>query len=1084
MTLTPEQFRKVEQLFHQAAGWPDSERDARLRDADAETAVIERVARMLRSDAASDPLLDQPFPVATAIIDELGSDRGMPTVSGSLPHPEQIGEYRILEVLGHGGMGIVYLAEQARPRRMVALKVIPRLAARDLHRRFEREAQVLGALHHSNIAQVYEAGAALTEDGERAFIAMELVKGTCITDYAQHHQLDDARRLGMIATICDAVNHAHQRGVVHRDLKPHNILVLEDGTPKVLDFGVARIVDASDNDSSGTLQTGVGQIIGTIPYMSPEQVEGDPRRIDTRADVYALGVLCFELLTGELPLDLRGRGIVEAIQMLREREPRRLEAISRAYRGDLDTIVGKALEKERDHRYQSAGEFGADIRRFLRHEPIVARPASSFYQMRKFARRHKPLAISALTLLLVILGGGLTSTALYIEADAARRVAAAKEVEARLQEQEASWQAYTSGLAAAEAAIRTGNIADARRQLNAVPVHERHWEWYHLSGRLDDSLRHIPSDKSRAHKLTVKHLLYTADGTRLFSCADEGVVVAWDVVNGTELWRTQTHKHWTHDIALNPDETLIAAASQDGRIVVCDAATGKQVVSLDDYGGPLASVDWSADGATVIACGRKPWAIRWSTETWESERLIETATNANRCMFTPDQRSIIVLELDAVTRIDAATGAVLASQQLDFMETQVGAFDEADPVFVEGGTQFILPTRGGFVVIIDTETCRVLRQWHAHQSRMICSAATEDSRTLLTSGNDGLIRRWELQTGRLTGEYHGHSLGTYCLTMDPSQQTFTSGSRDGTIRVWDIERPGLMVHERNPEAWIYALTFTPDGRSYYTGDNHGAIIQLSEDGRELSRLDLPREPHIWHLDTCLDGDHLLISSQDQPLRIWHPPTGELREIWKATALAEVAVHPDGERALVASHGELVLLNLMTGEGMLLEDEGMSTNTDVASSADGTIGLTGDLDGRIRLWDFETGALIRVLEPAPGGRRITGLAMNHEGTRVAAGDLYGRLTIWDVNGERLVTMDDAHGGEISDLAFSPADDRIHTISYDTTMKVWTAAGRHVVTLYGHTRHVICLAASPDGHTLLTGGSDSHVLRWVAGKRIER
>ena len=323
--------------------------------------------------------------------------------------PARIGQYRILRIVGQGGMGVVYEAQQDRPSRVVALKVVRGggLSASRL-RRFEHESQVLGRLQHPGIAQIYEAGTVADEHGNAIpYFAMELIRGVDLRRYAASRNLGTRERLDLIAKICDAVSHAHQRGVIHRDLKPSNILVEESGQPRVLDFGIARATDSDVQQT--TMHTDIGQIIGTLPYMSPEQVGGDTNNLDTRSDVYALGVIAYELLAGRLPYQVDKRIIHEAVRIIQEEEPTPLSSINRALRGDVETIVGKALEKEKARRYASADAFASDIRRYLKNEPIAARPASAWYQARKFAQRHKA-TVTGLAAAFVLLAVGLVVT--------------------------------------------------------------------------------------------------------------------------------------------------------------------------------------------------------------------------------------------------------------------------------------------------------------------------------------------------------------------------------------------------------------------------------------------------------------------------------------------------------------------------------------------------------------------------------------------------------------------------------------------------------------------------------------------------
>jgi len=348
--------------------------------------------------------------------------------------PERIGHYRIVDILGEGGMGIVYRAEQESPRRTVALKVIkPGAESRELLKRFSHESQVLGWLQHPGIAQVFEAGTADTGRGVQPFFAMEFIDGRPLHDYVRTTACDMQVRLEIFAKICDAVHHAHQKGVIHRDLKPGNILVDRSGQPKILDFGVARVTDADVRTT--TLQTDAGKLIGTIAYMSPEQIGGDTRELDTRSDVYALGVILYELLAGRLPHEVSHVTIPQAARIITDEDPASLTSVNRNFRGDVDTIVCKALEKDKIRRYQSALDLANDVRRFLADEPIAARPATTIYQLRKFAKRNKALVGGVLTTLVALLFGvvGISVLAVGISHERDR----AREAEQRAEEQRA-----------------------------------------------------------------------------------------------------------------------------------------------------------------------------------------------------------------------------------------------------------------------------------------------------------------------------------------------------------------------------------------------------------------------------------------------------------------------------------------------------------------------------------------------------------------------------------------------------------------------------------------------------------------------
>ena len=406
---------QVEALSHEAARLPEAKRADWLDEAcgdDADLrAAVEQVLAELEAEQGGDE-------------DDIRSRATVqtprpPIVIKQANLPKSIGQFSVRRLIGTGGMGAVYEAMQENPRRKVAVKVMKRgITSDSAQRRFHLEAQLLGRLHHPGIAQIYEAGTWDDGTGGVPFFAMEYIAGAKeLIQYADDKGLDVKQKMELFADICDAVHHGHQKGIIHRDLKPGNILIDRGGNPKVIDFGVAR---STDSDLAITTQhTDVGALIGTLQYMSPEQCEADPDIIDTRSDVYSLGVMLYELLSGKSPYDLGSMAIYDAAKVVREQPATRLSVVSPVFRGDLETIVSKAMAKDPDYRYQSCIELKQDLERYGRGEPISARPLSLSYQMSLLIRRNKPAVVAAGVVAGVLVVATVLSIVLAVRASSA-----------------------------------------------------------------------------------------------------------------------------------------------------------------------------------------------------------------------------------------------------------------------------------------------------------------------------------------------------------------------------------------------------------------------------------------------------------------------------------------------------------------------------------------------------------------------------------------------------------------------------------------------------------------------------------------
>ncbi len=1005
-------------------------------------------------------------------------------------------------------MGVVYEAEQESPRRTVALKVIrPGFATPSVLRRFQHEAQVLARLQHPGIAQVFEAGRADESAGGAPFFAMELIRGLPLARFIAERSPGLRERLELAARLADAVHHAHQKGVIHRDLKPANVIVDESGQPKILDFGIARVL--GDDAAQMTLQTGAGQLLGTVPYMSPEQAAGDPASIDIRADVYALGVILFELLTGRLPYDLKTAGLHEAIRAIQEREPLRPGSIDRRLRGDIETIVLRALDKDRDRRYQSAAGLAEDIRRYLRGEPIAARPPSALYHLRTYARRHKPLVIAAGIAALAMVGGTAFSTWQALAAVRARDSADRNAAEARR-------EANRAGLAAASAALSQGDPIGARNHLDTTDESARGWAWRYWDAQHDRSIALFEPGE------LVAGAWFAPDDTSVVIVTASGSLRTWNPwgTQGPDVVpRLADRVH----AAVPAGPGLLAATHGPERtdlsLSIFDAADGRLVRHIADSLNRPVRLAASEDGG-VIAAHLRPQPERDRILVWRADGGGDGDWGEPIRVESPDH-PIVSMDLSADGRTLAASHAALAVWDL-----APGA--AAGPVQV--GTA-----------------------WLGMDANY--TSLSPERRLALTGGRDGLVRLWDARTVAPLLSMRGHTGATSAITLHPSCRLGASAASDLTIRIWDVERARAAVAAgAEPEASAVRAVLTgltqPASHLRFNADG-SRLLSISADGRgpqppqaapggSAVRL-WTAEPEegvavlrghtsfVYGVAFTPDGSRIVSGAWDQTVRIWDAASGEQRLVIATGvgAVGALAVSPDG-RAILSGHqanywagglrlwgvedgapiaspesalpavmaaaftpdGGRVIAGTQTGSIYAYEvgtgqavpgyapDSGVALA--IAFSPDGALLATGHQDRRVCLRDPADGRVIRTLEGHEGPVRA--LAFRRPATgdstpRLASGSFDRTVRLWDPATGRCLAVLDRHWDTVYAVAFSPDGQTLATGSNDATIRIWDVATREEMTLLrGHSAYVYSLAFSPDGRMLASGSGDHTVRVW--------
>ena len=1050
---------------------------------------------------------------------------GEPAGEGETTRPESpgfrdaagriIGPYKLLEKIGEGGFGVVFAAEQREPvKRRVALKIIKLgMDTRQVVARFEAERQALAMMDHPNIAKVLDAGAT---DSGRPYFVMELVRGIRVTEYCDQNKFATKQRVELFIQICNAIQHAHQKGIIHRDIKPSNILVtLHDGipVPKVIDFGIAKATQQELTDK--TLYTQLQQFIGTPAYMSPEQAEMSGLDVDTRSDIYSLGVLLYELLTGRTPFDpqeLMKMGVEGMRKTIREKEPQRPSTklatlqgedltttatrhsaegpkLVHLLRGDLDWIVMKCLEKDRTRRYETANGLAVDIKRHLNNEPVAARPPSRIYRFQKSIRRNKLAFVASMAVAAALLLGVVASTWQAMRATDAKRHAQASQAseiiqrqqavaneqkaiqaqaaeaklrdQAQKQELAARQRAYASDMNVAKQALDGDNLGRAldlldRQRPQAGQRDLRGWEWRYLWQQTHGDALYTLCRQSNE----IESLAASADGRWL--------AIGVDHVDGLFVYDLQTRQPVAHLAlgegsvwgAFSPTEPLLAFASRNLH------ASGNERFTLRFWNA--ATHQMMAELPLDDLCGGLAFG------------------NDGRTLVTSTGRSLVLWRMPEGTRLATYSGGqrnpAAANSFAATSDLRLAAYG----------------TWGGQLHLVDLSSGKELWKVAASNGFITALAFSPDGKTLASAAgfSESDIRLWNVAAGTEIGRLQGHSSWVGALVFWPDGQKLASCSADQTIRIWNPGTHQCLDVLRGHRLEVWRLALLPDNKTLVSGSKDGEVCAWD------TSITHPRNPRITIpdnvVDWCFSPDSqsvLTFNSQGQVKR-WTGIDFQQSELLlkvRANTFSINRRNRDQNRSYFSDDGRFIAGVSADGNVSVWDlsrrvlwrefKPGNGRILPLVFLAKGKrLLIWSQADNRLSEWDLESTRQIQSW-PAPVGYEGVGVSPN-ERLAVAVG-FDGQVICRDLQNHTSTTLPlDALEGWT--VAFSPDGRALAMSSALGYARVWdTATWREEATLHGFLNAVGQAVFSPDLQRLATSGSnpDDALKLWSGDARQE-
>lgn len=1022
---------------------------------------------------------DLPSP-ASARVNQGSDSEGEPAGLDNAPETDvsgfgnltrAFGDYELLEEIGRGGMGVVFKARQRSLNRLVAVKILLAgpLASGPLLERFRAEAEAVAQLQHPNIVAIFEAG----QCKSTAFFSMEYVPGRTLADLVTERPLPPDLAAQHVRSIAEAIDYAHQHGILHRDLKPSNVLIDASGRPRVTDFGLAKRFDNAAYPTPHSTITLSGQVLGSPSYVAPEQAGASRGQIGPATDIYALGAILYHLSTGRPPF--LAESLEATLLQVLTTEPVGVRRLNSAVPRDLETICAKCLQKEPGRRYATAQALGEDLGRFLRHEPIVARPVGALTRLWRWCQRRPMVAVILLLLQLSFaagLGGILWQW---------RR---AHRSEFSLQQ-----NLYAADVNLAQVPLAENNLGRAAALLqHYVPNSPaqpdlRGFEWRYL-WRLcqSDEQVSLPGDGS-----IVSCVRFSPDGGLLATAGFNQVVSIWETISKRLITRLKGLSGPVCRLALSfsPDGTYLAAAGGTN-LLLWKTADWKVVHQLEAQSAPLGGgayqLAFTPDGKG-LAAGLDGDVHVWETASWHGRVAVPGGVNDSPSLlaFSADGSTVATYTHDRVRFWDAHSGRERGQSQ-EAIGQPFGLF------FSPSGDRLAVPDTSGKVRLLDPRTGVTVGTWVAHDGSAQAVAFSPDGKTLATGGADQLVRLWDLDSASNIATFKGHRSEVWSVAFSPDGQTLASGGKDGMVKLWTVRPRSVAVNQlASAECPFW---FSTDGKTLVTRNPTGwSHYWDAESGQRQGRIP-PTSFGVDRFATTISSDGKLLATgvRDGRIFLWSLETAACIATNRVDAnpVNAVAFAPDNQQLALSTgqyvrgcwHGTTKILNLATGQLRTLATDYSGTR-DMASvvfSPDGRLLAGVGPNYTIRFWDLAT----KQERPALKGHTwdVVSLAFSRDGRLLASASNDQSARLWDVARGKQIACLGGHRTGVVQVGFSPEGRTLFTSANDKTIRLWSVATQRELLALKTAAEWPHFVLSPDGHTLATGGMSGPLQLWRA------